>query len=640
MRNKHQMFVKSIPADSDVKCTSIVPYSKPRWNLTGEGVLITMLGPPCKTDGIPENSIILKQTMSRNVQADACESNLLELAYQSAPGAKYCNLQTTFDNSSILVHPGVTAEALCFLIKKWPQWKIDLKLHTLIVIIPYGGKYKVDEEKAVNEASAYGILIVAASGWGRMGIAFPAKLGAVISVAATRCDGTLASFSPKGRELDIVDLGLLNFGSDFMFGTGISTVRVATDLALLFEHFSCTQSALIRSTCIDIYVVRELLEMTVGNVAATGKDVMGLIDLSKCQVKNYITQILWRRDRRAILSDPMQNDAQFNTKHWSSENINKQYKKEHKDFPHLSGKNITIAIIDEINEAFLHHLKDHSVEIHTLVATAGVNYFSFSGTMFRTECCAKHIKVAGGHGLQCAAIIANTAPNCTILMIIRNNHDDSEKVALSIVMEEKVDILILSSVTTDTFDSDYLYNICAHLSCRIVLCAAGNEGKCDTTSTICYPSRARDVIVIGACDRYGKKCPYSSCGRQVDFLCPGQFSIADSSGRGGTCYSTSAAASLIALLLEYIDQKLSTAAKVEVWVSTEEEWKLQTLPSLARNTHLMRDLLSSSKLLLCQRKNHSSTKGFGALLIDNLNKLTPDGICQVITNFYTESCHV
>ena len=628
------MFVKPITADSDVRCTSIVPYCRPRWKLTGEGVLIAILGPPCQTDGVPEMSIILKQTMSINVQADACESKLLKLAYQRAPGSKFCLLQTTFDNSSMLVNPGVTAEALSFLVANWPQWKRDLKLHTLIVVIPYGGKYKVDEEKAVNEARSYGIIIVAASGWSTMGIAFPAKLGAVISVAATRCDGTLAPFSPKGRELDFVDFGLLKLGSDFIFGTGISTIGVATDLALLFQHFSCTQGVLIRNTLIDTYVLRALFELIAGDIAATGCDVMAIIDLPNFQVKRYIEQILWRRDRRAILPDPMQNDALFNTKYWSSENINEHYKTEDKDFPHLSGRKITIGIIDEIKEKFLHHLKDHGVEVCS--AACSVKYFRFGGTMLCTKCCVKHIKGAGGHGLQCAAIIANTAPNCTILMIIRNDLDRSEKVALSIAMEQEVDILILSSVTTDTVYVDYFNNINAHLSCRIVLCAAGNEGKCDRKSTVCYPSCTGDVIVIGACDRYGKHCPYSSCGRQVDFLCPGQFSIADSSGRGGTCYSTSAAAGLIALLLEYIDQKLNTAAKVKVFVSTEEEWKFQTLSCLARNTHLMRALLSSRKLLLCQHIEHAITEGFGMLLIDNLNMLTPDGISQVITKFYTD----
>ena len=158
----------------------------------------------------------------------------------------------------MLVNPGVTAEAISFLVANWPQWKKDYYLHTLIVIIPYGGKYKVDEEKAVNEAIRSGIIIVAASGWGGLGIAFPAKLGAVISVGATQCDGTLAPFSPKGRELDCVSHGLLKVERDFIFGTGISTIEIATDLALLFQHFSCTQSQLLPH--IGTFVVRELFE--------------------------------------------------------------------------------------------------------------------------------------------------------------------------------------------------------------------------------------------------------------------------------------------------------------------------------------------------------------------------------------------
>ena len=154
---------------------------------------------------------------------------------------------------------------------------------------------------------------MAASGWSGLGIAFPAKLRAVISIGATQCDGNLAPLSPIGRELDFVGLGSLKFGSGFIFGTGISTIGVATDLAILFEHFSCTQSALV--TYIGTYVVRELLEIIAGNVSATGKDVMAIINLPKPQVRRYITQILCRRDRRAILSDPMQNDALLNTKY-------------------------------------------------------------------------------------------------------------------------------------------------------------------------------------------------------------------------------------------------------------------------------------------------------------------------------------
>ena len=50
----------------------------------------------------------------------------------------------------------------------------------------------------------------------------------------------------------------------------------------------------------------------------------------------------------------------------------------------------------------------------------------------------------------------------------------------------------------------------------------------------------------------------------------------------------------------------------------------------------MRDLLSSSKLSLCQCIEHAVTEGFGMLLNDNFDMLTPDGISQVIANFHTE----
>ena len=62
--------------------------------------------------------------------------------------------------------------------------------------------------------------------------------------------------------------------------------------------------------------------------------------------------------------------------------------------------------------------------------------------MLHIKCCAKHINVAGGHGLQCAAIIPNTAPDCTLLIFMRNDLDRSEKVALSIAMEQEADILM------------------------------------------------------------------------------------------------------------------------------------------------------------------------------------------------------
>ena len=135
-------------------------------------------------------------------------------------------------------------------------------------------------------------------------------------------------------------------------------------------------------------------------------------------------------------------------------------------------------------------------------------------------------------------------------------------------------------------------NISSPLQSRI--CAAGNEGETDI-NTICYPSRFGNVITIGACNRFGKRCSYSSVGRQVDFLCPGQFSIADEpSGMGSTSYASSAAAACSALFLEYTDNILRLKLSQEDY---------QTMKYHVRNTHFMRALLSSNTLNLCQRKD-------------------------------------
>ena len=233
-----------------------------------------------------------------------------------------------------------------------------------------------------------------------------------------------------------------------------------------------------------------------------------------------------------MLYYPQEKEAVSNTEHWSSKEINKRCKEKYNDFPHLSGTNITIAIIDDIDDTVLNDLcKDSVAKVQT--ADKDVKYFSISGSKI---CCINHIKK--NHVLQCAAIIGNTAPDSKILIITQNNLDEFDlelfEIALNIVNNNTADILLLSSIILDTVDSKYICNISVHLTCRNVLCAAGNEGKGDRTSTIGYPPRAGDVIVIGACDQNGERCSYSSCGRQVDFLSPGQFSFAVGAG---TCCS-------------------------------------------------------------------------------------------------------
>ena len=133
------MFVKST-TDSSVMCNCIISHCKSRSDLNGDGVLIAILEPPCKTDGVPEKSIILKRTVPTNVQADACESMLLELAYQRASGAKYC-LRLIIP-ACWLIHRGhkLSRRKLATLEDR-PQSTHSYSDH------PVWGKYKVDERR-------------------------------------------------------------------------------------------------------------------------------------------------------------------------------------------------------------------------------------------------------------------------------------------------------------------------------------------------------------------------------------------------------------------------------------------------------------------------------------------------------------
>ncbi len=60
---------------------------------------------------------------------------------------------------------------------------------------------------------------------------------------------------------------------------------------------------------------------------------------------------------------------------------------------------------------------------------------------------------------------------------------------------------------------------------------------------------------IGAHSLYGSIQGFSSVGREVDFLAPGEFMVLDKYPVSGTSFAAPAAAAMIALVLEYTTQK-------------------------------------------------------------------------------------
>ena len=110
-------------------------------------------------------------------------------------GAHTIFYKTMYNDDTVI--NGATAKTINSLREKWDggsEW--NEKYQNLIVVIPYGGKYREDDMIAIHEATDEGIIIVCTAGPPGGEVAYPAALGNVISV------GTIPD-GPKGREIDI-----------------------------------------------------------------------------------------------------------------------------------------------------------------------------------------------------------------------------------------------------------------------------------------------------------------------------------------------------------------------------------------------------------------------------------------------------
>ena len=91
-------------------------------------------------------------------------SILTDILSQIAPESKLIACRTSFDRLRHLFPNGTTSRALNWLRGKWKarQWGEDV--HSLVVLIPYGGHYREDEMRAINAAIDDGIIVVCAAG--------------------------------------------------------------------------------------------------------------------------------------------------------------------------------------------------------------------------------------------------------------------------------------------------------------------------------------------------------------------------------------------------------------------------------------------------------------------------------------------
>ena len=527
--------------------------------------------------------------------------------------------QTTDENGIII--NGATALAIRWLRAKWHEFK--RRFDNLIVLIPYGGQYMEEEMIEITKAADEGIIIVCAAGdcreSGGGDVVFPAALGTVISVG-------VAGTGPKGREVDVsVDFAsrpatlpgvksIVCLPED----CGIAAARITGLLSLLLARINkiiCSSNtetpypyhSIIkhikenldeeddkddentklhkkRKRYMHICVIRELLvnegrgmhdpQLGYGD----GEEI--IISLLTMKESNLLQRLA-----NVVIIDP---DITRSTDNQNQDVICDPFSKSKRQalFFGLDGNKTTVAVIDKY--ICKKELKEN-------VTTFG--------------------NLQSLHGDQCAAIVRAICPKSDILCVNTATKATTKAKDLYKAFHEcrdeslethQIDI-ISCSVCSPRFD----YDLCkavneAVRAGKIIVYAAGNEGL-SHSNTIAYPGRQGNILVVGGRDKNYSRIGFSSVGKEMDFLANADAKKFLKSIGSGTSYAAPIVAGYIALLLQFIKEKM-TDDKIKVW--SQKQWINVSVFNAARNVYAMRELL---KLLVVKPQEHAETEGYGCL---------------------------
>lgn len=158
-----------------------------------------------------------------------------------------------------------------------------------------------------------------------------------------------------------------------------------------------------------------------------------------------------------------------------------------------------------------------------------------------------------GHGTHVAGVIGaasgpckGIAPECEILSLkvlghsgMGSNQSVAEAVRFS--AEAGVDLICMSLGSPAPSDVLHQALQMAYKAGVIVVCAAGNDG-----GPVNYPAAFSETIAVGAVDRHGAICEFSSRGKEIAVAAPGQDITSTWVGNGyATISGTSMAAPFV-----------------------------------------------------------------------------------------------
>ena len=518
-----------------------------------------------------------------------------------APGSALIVCKTAREDGTIV--NGATSKAIDWLTDQWiSAW--NTKFAGLVALIPYGGQYMDDEMRAIHRASDNSIIIVCAAGEKGKNMAFPAALGNVIAVGSkSGPTGREVDFSTKEAVVSTVQLvkrtdlseimGLVSTGVEYSFhskpiqisGTALAAAVAAGIISLLVSYItralkSRSEDDLIHKQIKSVLlkrlsrgylhtcIIRELL-MEVGsghydNKLGYGEVNTNIFELEEEQLLVKLANIISRDLPEIPGASYLTGDGK----------LNEITDKTRQAMYHgLTGKGITVAVIDD----------DFATEGPVVISSEKRN----------------------SHGDDCAQVLLHVAPRCTCIAINDVSDDFSE--GFNTCLDKYNTNVISFSGAIDSFSPELSKAISrAIMAGVIVVCAAGNEGQV-VRNTLSYPGRLGNVLCIGGRDRYHRQLPFSSSGKELNFLAPAIFCEGP-----GTSLAAPTVAGFIALLLQFVKEEMS-AEEVEAWAKNSENcWEWCKIPVFQAccNVYAMRTLL---KTLVPKPQEHSEAIGFGCV---------------------------
>ena len=177
-----------------------------------------------------------------------------------------------------------------------------------------------------------------------------------------------------------------------------------------------------------------------------------------------------------------------------------------------------------------------------------------------------------GHGTFCAGVLAarkgqakGIAPGCSLISLKVLGHSGSgnpASVARAVEYASEIQADIISMSLGCSRPDAQMHDAIKRATAQgiIIVCAAGNDG-----GAVDYPAAFAETIAVGAVDRSGQACEFSSRGREIVCAAPGQGVTSTWLADGyATLSGTSMAAPFVAgVLALWVSAQKSLGAKVD-----------------------------------------------------------------------------